>query len=595
MFFSFHHHIRKHWLERYERFYHPRHRFGRWHFLLDTLLATSVVGLILFNGYLFGVKPLLIRPPLDITVRVSPEQVAVGAIAQIEISYSYHGSAPLEKTTIAVQSPRSFEFDHAEPATGFDATTAQWTLPILKPGARGTVTLFGRQWSVNGRQEPLQVTVTGQRKQDAGTLTTTVNGWIETRMPFVQAKTKIPSTIVLGQDTAIELELKNPTDRALEPFHITVTTPEGWSTTNATPTLTQNRWTIDTIEANGSRIFTIHGHYKNLPEAPAFFFSIQRPDNQELLSVRSDTTIADPGLDIRAVADTAGPIEPGQDIPVTITYINRGDFSLENVTIAITPRGVYVDPDRLDSDTGVVSNGVVTWSPEQLNDLKQIVPSQRGVLRLTVATTPTVALVDHSPLDDFSVILQPQAQLRLPILPETPVTWYGSTTGVAVNTTLGMQAIAQYYTADGEQVGRGAFPLRVGRRTTLWTTITLTNTIHDLYAGRVTMTLAPHVQWTNRSRVTTGSPIQWDAATNTLVWKIDRFDAMLGATPRGATASVELAITPSSDQSGQEAPLLTALSATGTDGLTKVNRTVTLPGVTSGSAKTATVDGRVKP
>ncbi len=595
----FHQTITQRFLDRYDRFYHPRHRFGRAHMLMDSVLALLVVGLIGYNGYLFGLRPWLIRPPIELRVHIEPPALSVGGPSTIRVAYAYHGNTIAHDVRIDVDLPSSFELTSATPVEGFMRDTAVWSLGELNPGASGALVLQGSIWSPIGRQEPLSVTANGKMETQSGEtrpLATIIEGWIETKLPIVEARVSIPSTVVLNQPTTVSLTLTNTTEVTVPELTIESTLPAGWTTTSATPTLEQGPWAVRALAPGESNTFTLTGLYNTLPESPSFYFSIKRKDGgREVVSARANTTIIDPALELTATTDGASSIEAGDQIPVTITVSNRGEYALEDVAISLAPTGVYVDPSSITAEGGTVTNGVASWSMNQVSLLKQLVPNQHAQFHLTLNTTNNVSLSDRSPLDDFSVLLPPTATFRLSVLPSQTITWYGKTSSIPINTSLGIDAQVQYYTPDGEQVGRGPFPPRVNRKTSYGVRLNVSNTIHDLYETRVQVVVPPNVEWMNRSSVTIGKPITFDTATRTATWTIGRLDNMIGANPKNATAHIELGLTPTPSDIGKHLPIITSITSTGVDGITKRIRNASFAPISTASTAYGAVDGTIKP
>ncbi len=567
--------------------------------VMDSTLTLLVMGLILYNGYVFGLRPWLIRPPLELRVDVQPPALSVGGPSTIHVLYAYHGPTTAHDVRIDVDLPASYELKSANPEEGFNREKTEWTVSELKPGARGEFVLQGSDWSPIGRQEPLSITATAKMDDAAGgtrPLTAVLEGWLETQTPLVDAHVLIPSTVVLNQPTSVTLTLTNTTGAILPELLIKPTLPAGWVTTEALPSLQKGPWIVSTLEKDTKATFTLTGHYETLPQSPSFFFSIElKNGGREVVSARADTTIIDPSLELIAAANVGSGMEAGDEIPVTINFSNRGEFALEDVTISLTPKGIYVDTTSITAEGASVGNGSVSWSPKELPILGQLVPNQHGELHMKLKTIKGVSLSDHSPLDDFSVVLQPQASFRLSVLPNVTVAWYGSSASVPVNTSLGITAEVQYYTRDGEQVGRGPFPPRVGRKTSYGLAVNASNTIHDLYESIVHIVLPPNVEWTNHASVTIGKPITYDKATRTITWTIGRLDNMIGPSPKNATAHMELALTPTVADTGKDVPLVTSIAATGVDGITKSARNATFAPLSTASTAYGAVDGKVKP
>mgnify|MGYP001620083920 CR=1 FL=1 len=221
------------------------------------------------------------------------------------------------------------------------------------------------------------------------------------------------------------------------------------------------------------------------------------------------------------------------------------------------------------------------WTPEQASTLSQLVPDQGGEFHFSVRMKKNISLIDRSPLEDFLLTVIPRATFQLPVLPHQVIKWTGGTTELKMNSNLGVLAQTRYWTPEGEQLGRGPLPPRVGSKTTYWVTVNVSNTIHDLYETKVAIPLAPGVVWTGRSSVSAGSPLKFDKTTNSFIWTIGRLDNFLGSHAPEVTTSIELAITPGPENRNTALTLVKGASASGIDAITKTPLTGTSPDATT--------------
>lgn len=125
---------------------------------------------------------------------------------------------------------------------------------------------------------------------------------------------------------------------------------------------------------------------------------------------------------------------------------------------------------------------------------------------------------------------------------------------------LRVAASARYFTPEGDQVGRGPLPPRVGQTTKYWVTWDLQNILRNVDQVTVRAALPDGVEWTERMAVTDGEAPTFDATSRTVTWTIGKIN-------RAMSASFELALTPSAEQAGSFAPLLGETTARGADDL----------------------------
>lgn len=138
---------------------------------------------------------------------------------------------------------------------------------------------------------------------------------------------------------------------------------------------------------------------------------------------------------------------------------------------------------------------------------------------------------------------------------------------------LRMTSSARYFTPEGDQVGRGPLPPRVGQTTKYWVTWDAQNILRNVDRVTVQAALPDGVEWTERMTATDGEGPAFDVASRTVRWAIGKLE-------RAMSASFELALIPSAEQVGSFVPLLGETKMQGVDDL-GIELTATVPAVTT--------------
>lgn len=149
----------------------------------------------------------------------------------------------------------------------------------------------------------------------------------------------------------------------------------------------------------------------------------------------------------------------------------------------------------------------------------------------------------------------------------------GSPLTLAIAGELRIAVSARYFTPEGDQVGRGPLPPRVGQTTKYWVTWDAQNILRNADQVTVRAVLPDGVEWTERMTATDGEGPTLDATSRTVTWAIGKLD-------RAMSASFELAVTPTTEQMGSFAALLEETKAQGVDDL-RTELAATAPAVTT--------------
>ena len=149
-----------------------------------------------------------------------------------------------------------------------------------------------------------------------------------------------------------------------------------------------------------------------------------------------------------------------------------------------------------------------------------------------------------------------------------------------LSSNLNLAAYARYFSAEGEQLGRGPLPPRVGKTTKYIIFMEAINTIHPLESVVAHATLPLEVQLTKTIPVEGGS-LSFDEKNRTLTWSPKKIPPHLGKYYEPIGIIFELALTPSEKTHFKEAELLTQISITGRDTITEENLSKNIPPITT--------------
>jgi len=217
-------------------------------------------------------------------------------------------------------------------------------------------------------------------------------------------------------------------------------------------------------------------------------------------------------------------INLGQNIKLEITLKNNSNQAINNIDLKI-------------SLAGVQSYNLVA------GDLNKTIDK----LRVGETITNELEISIISATENLAAI-QTTAEL----------TWQGdeqvieaSAVSFKINSQISLQALARYYTTEGDQLGVGPLPPEVGKKTTYWVFWPVISGFNDLSQAGVRGVLPPNVSLTGKSTVNLGAAIKFNSITREISWEI-------GAMPKNqqAQAGFEVAIIPTSNQQGLAVNLL---------------------------------------
>ena len=249
-------------------------------------------------------------------------------------------------------------------------------------------------------------------------------------------------------------------------------------------------------------------------------------------------------------------VTPGDYVPITLSYQNNGNFTIENIQMELDFSSDYWHTGVIEKENGRLENKKLIWDFKEIPRLALLQPGESGEIKFEIKTKEYVA---GSSSLGLSVNLNYSYKLD-----EQTVQAVGESQTKKLNSNLSVQAYPMYYAKTGDQLGRGPLPPRVSKENKYWVFAKMINDINNVENVTVSAKLPFNVSWNNKSNVPVGDPIKYDAATKTLTWQISK----VPVNPSNIGFAFEVGIIPTAGQKGTYPAILTDLKITGTDQIT---------------------------
>lgn len=511
----------------YERRYAGKYRFARSLFAIDLILAGFIIALVAFIGSLWLGQPL---PPqrIKMTLVVEPVNVRSGERATLRYTYANDSKKTWKDVSLAFRLPRGFEVVSAEPAL-YDRTNNQIDLGTLRPGVRADVALTGTLVAEPGTVVGTTVIVSTANDE--------VNRDVRpVQLPVIIRGTALavhadfPEAIESGTVTTIPIRYENSGSAAL---------------LGAVIAVGDERVRTGPLEPGqkGAGSITVSAAQAGVLTAK-LVTSIETPHGLVTQEVREQKiNVVAPFLDVSSSFPDPGdfPVASGKDLESIIMISNNGSEALLDPQVSVrlipgTADLVKISPDPLPTRLAPGERMTVTWQMK--------VPA--AVSGIAAGIAPSIAYV-------VEVVGRLEKSGRIVVRRE----WTG-----AIKSDFGLKASARYYSPEGEQLGRGLLPPRVGSATTYWITATLEPKPNPVTGVSVEAVLAPNVRWTGKesSGTATSARAIYNASTRTIHWNLG--DRIPG---EAITLSFAVELTPTADEVGSVVPLVTRVFADSKD------------------------------
>lgn len=508
---------------RFEQRYEGKYRFARSLFAVDLILAGFIIALIAFIGSLWLGQPL---PPqrIKMTLAVEPADVRSGDRATLRYTYENDFKKTWSDVSLAFRLPRGFEVTNVEPAL-YDRTNNQIDLGTLRPGVRGEVTLTGTLVVEPGKEE--ETTVTVSTSGDAA-----VRDIRPVRLPFtirgtvLDVHAKFPEAVEAGTAISVPVQYENSGTAALLGAVIAV----GDERIRTGP--------LEPGQKGSGSVTLVAAQPGALPVKQ--ITAIETPHGLVTQEVVEQTVNVIPSfLDISSSFPDPGdfPVTSGSEMETIIMVSNNGSETLTDPQISVrlmpgTAELVKTDPDPLPARLAPGERATVTW-------------------RMKVPSTFSAVASGEAPSVAYSIEVAGRLEKSGSIVVRRE--WTGM-----IKSDLVLKASARYYSPEGEQLGRGPLPPRVGSATTYWLSVSLTPTPNPVRGVAIEAQLAPNVRWNGKGSFPS-RPL-YNAASRVLRWN-------LGDRVPGDAVSLSFSgeLTPITEQIGKPAPLVVRVTASGED------------------------------
>lgn len=256
-------------------------------------------------------------------------------------------------------------------------------------------------------------------------------------------------------------------------------------------------------------------------------------------------------------------INPGEYLEYTIIYSNGGSKDIYDVALKINLDGALLNFNELSAGLGALRGEAVVWTKDQIFDFKKLSPGATGELKFKIGTDK---IAEPSRVLKFGSVLLSSAEIYYKLESDfgEAKKFRSAAREDKFNSDLFLENLARYYTEEGDQLGFGPLPPKVGIQTKYWIFWSVDNNLNDLTNVSVSAVLPPNVSWTEKMSVTQGE-LNYNSTRRTVTWKVGNVGRYTGEDWPKRGVAFELAITPGAEDAGKEPPIIEQIKIFGED------------------------------
>lgn len=546
---------------RYHKHYHPRHKHGMKHLIADIFLGVTVVALLGVNIYAFFFSTPGLQENVVMTLGVTPEIIRSGDQVTITVDYENRSDTALLDAALSILCPCNTSPIAVEPADIYDAKTHTFRIGTIEPHGNGSIRFSWLYLGTVGTTQHFSAALSYGAKNALRRETKSVVWRSSVNASALALTIAMPEEFVHEGTVPFTLHYANRGTRPLANVRIEPVLPSGSTFLSFSPQLVDGALTLSVLPPGGEGTVSGQLAFRGDGATETMFVvrtylgeaRIAQEEVQHRASVfYSKLTLAPISDD----AETA--LALGTDAPFLFSYENGETSDIVDLSLTVHPPELFFD-----------INTKTVLSLSKVNDpsLAFVRAKAKGTLTLSVPIKTSVSRMEAFGDGDPRVRIPYTFSYRLASAPQKEIR-IERVMERNVESDFTLDAFGRYFSPEGDQLGRGPLPPRVGDTTKYWVFIPLANTFSDVKDVTVTATLGEHVAWTRKASITLGAPLTFDERTRTLTWRIPLVTKFTGGDYPDVGAAIEVALTPEARDSGIEPVLITDIHVRGHDTFT---------------------------
>ena len=390
---------------------------------------------------------------------------------------------------------------------------------------------------------------------------------------------ELPKSAVIGSEFSGALRIINRSTQQQNDILVSLDIPNGLRLNFVAPL--SREFSIPRLEPHEEYSVPIRGTFtKTSNHASSLGVTLLRLDqNASIIQRQLELPIT---LEKSALLITISPVKkisslkPGGKTPFVLTWKNISSAELSDVQLGIESAGFGLTEGSLRSATAIHAKPYqLLWTKNQLGDLKLVPPNAQGTIPFDVAPATlheTLTLKADTSLESlfYSFGKYTKEGAR--------ISFNGGILELPVDTQVHLGATLRYFSPEGDQIGRGPLPPKIGKATRFYVYVDASSSIHPLDNAAFTATLPIDVS-ISQSIPTEYGTVDFNTDTRMLTWTIGILPAQIAQQSKRVGAVIELRYIPSGS-STPSMPILVKPRLVGIDTITKTPIEATIEDLT---------------
>lgn len=539
----------------YHRKYHGKYKHAKKIFILDLALIGAAIALLAISLYYF----ILVQPKQNyLNISLENPQIKIGELQNFNFLINNLRDQALIDVQLFFEFPKFFALKKVPEQ--FDIKNNSLTIGLLKEKEVAELTFTGQAWgAINEKQRVLVKSRFKDLKNN--TFTEEIN-LVELQLTdsVLKVDFSAPTSIKVGQNLNIVINYQNTSLEPIAKIVLLPNLPKDFEITATTADWRDGRFILKNIPPGKNGQIILSGFLHSMPEKERVSLTLQsfveNEQQQFLQNTNLKTLLVIPnGLDLFFKnLNNRNFVAPGENVTLEINYKNSNNAALKDVVIVLPLAKTITENNLLQ----------ITLNKKNTPALASIGPGETGAVNLNFPISSNLG-TGEALEKNFTLELRPLATFYLENEPQNLLRSFALAQYYKISTFLQLHAEARYFTEEGDQLGRGPLPPKIGQTTKYWINWFITSTPNAIKNVKIIGHLPTGVIWTGRTNVTEGEPVQYDPVTRAATWENNFIEATPGNRCPCTGIGFEIAVTPTPNDLGKILSLVNGLKITAAD------------------------------
>jgi hypothetical protein len=503
-------------------------------------------------------------------VRISisgPEKVKGGDPVSFEINYQNLNRASLKNAVVYINYSENFKPSGNLQFESEGPSVSKFNIGDIAAKSDGKVSLQGKFFGPQDALVYMEVKLEYKPSTFNSIFSAKAGSSVFISSSPIQFEVSGSQNAATGNAVSYIVTYRNTGQEAFNDLKIKADFPAGFSFSNSDPLPAQgnNIWYVGALEAGQTGQVKVNGIMSGVRDEEKtlkFYIGEVGADNQFISFGGTESRtkiIGSPLVLVETINDKKENIfvSAGDPLLFKISYKNEGLIGLRDVVLTVEASSPILDYARIDTRNLKVQidseKKILTWRSSEVPDFKTLAPNAQGEIIFSI---PVKDVIPVSGPNDKKFSFSAIARMDSPDIP----TVEGSNKVVASNAVdvkLNSKLVvgSEGFFNDADIANTGSLPPKVGQKTTFTLHMKASNVSNDVTDAKMVMTLASGAKWENNF-LPQDANVSFSDRSNELVWNIGNLPAGTGIITKPKEVIFQIGITPSLNQVGSFATLL---------------------------------------